>query len=302
MKTSVLLPVYNGAKTLEQTLNSVLNQDFADFEVLISDDCSTDNSREIIWRLAAQDSRIRTFIFDARKGLAVSLNFLIDQASTDYLMRIDQDDLCLPHRLRTLYEFLLKNPHIAVVGSNVYHMGATCARDRLIQLPETPSAIREALKDHNCIYHPATMLRKSLVQTLGGYRPDFRNAEDYDLWLRLSRSFDLYNIQEPLLRYRFSVNGMTLSRRWEQLFYVNLALVAAEFPDLPLEKLYPLAKERHQATGKESFLEIVYTHTIRELVRLGFRREAARIWWMMFREVGLKNAVRRLPDLLFASA
>lgn len=298
VKVSVLLPVYNGASTLRETLDSVLAQKFDSFEVLISDDNSRDDSARIIEEYVKRDARLRPFRFSPGKGLAGSLNFLIQEARGEYLMRIDQDDVCVPERMRTQADYLDAHPEVAVVGSQAWHMGVTPERDHLISLPTGPEQIFETLRNYNCLYHPATMLRKSMIVAAGGYRPEFKNAEDYDLWLRLSRKHPLVNLPQPLLRYRFSTGGMTLSRKWEQLYFVNLAQVADLHPGKPLSELAELARQKHEGMGKEYFLGIVYKGTIEELQRLGFRREAFRMWRRMFREVGWKPALREVLELL----
>src|SRR5207244_9047751 len=106
--------------------------------------------------------------------------------------------------------------------------------DDLIELPIDADAVRESLKQYNCMYHSSIILRRSVVEAAGGYRADFVNAEDYELWLRLSKNRVVCNIPEPLLRYRFSLSGMTLSRKWQQLYYVYLAQVMHAGEPLPL--------------------------------------------------------------------
>ncbi len=127
----------------------------------------------------------------------------------------------MPGRLRAQVEFMRSRPEIVLAGSFVYHMGADRSSDRLVELPMTPRQVAASLQRENCLYHPAVILRRSTVLAAGGYREEFRNAEDYELWLRLARRHDLANIAQPLLRYRFSVSGMTLGRKWEQLRYVR---------------------------------------------------------------------------------
>ena len=297
-KVSVLLPVYNGAKTLSETLDSILNQDFEDFEILISDDCSQDNSREILNEYQKKHSKIKTYFFETPKGLAASLNFLAGKAEASFLMRIDQDDICLTQRMRKQFEFLSLNEHVAVVGSFALHMGKTPEFDHLIQLPIESEKIKLILRDYNCMYHPATMIRKAALLSIGGYREEFKNAEDYDLWLRLSRKYDLYNLPEPLIRYRFSTGGMTLSRKWEQLYYVNLAKISDQFPDKSLDSIQGLAREAHHKMGKKYFLEIVYRGTIEELIVLNFKKDACKMLFKVYREVGKIEACRLAYKIL----
>src|SRR5262249_53468470 len=149
-------------------------------------------------------------------GLAATLNEGLGLASGDLIARMDQDDIALPDRLNRQRQFMQLHPEILVVGSAVYHMGARPQFDRLISTPTTPQAVRDVFPDKNCIYPPSAMPRPKPILALGGYRSKFRNEKDYDLWLRVSNSLAIVNMPEPLLRYRFSVSGMTLSRKWEQ--------------------------------------------------------------------------------------
>ena len=267
VKVSVLLPVYNGGATLFQAITSILSQDMSEFELIIIDDCSSDNSASIISQYADKDSRINPIFHEVNIGLARTLNEGLNLAKSNFVARMDQDDESLPLRLRIQLDYMLRHPDFAVVGSYVYHMGAKQELDRLVELPSDAEQIKQTLLQYNCIYHPSVMMRRNKILELGGYKAEFKNAEDYDLWLRVSEVHPLANIPEPLLRYRFSVTGMTLSRKWEQLFYVYLAQAAHE-EEKDFEFICKIAKERLEKTDKKNFLTQVATGTVTELLRL----------------------------------
>ena len=296
VKVSVLLPVYNGGATLFQAIASILSQDMSEFELIIIDDCSTDNSTSIIRQYAEKDSRINPIFHEVNIGLARTLNEGLNLAKSNFVARMDQDDESLPQRLRIQLDYMLKHPEFAVVGSYVYHMGAKQELDRLVELPSDAEQIKQTLLQYNCMYHPSVMMRRNKILEIGGYQAEFKNAEDYDLWLRVSKLYPLMNISKPLLRYRFSVTGMTLGRKWEQLFYVYLAQAAHEVEG-DFECIYEIAKERLEKTDKKHFLTQVATGTVTELVSLKLWKDAIKVILQFSRNVDLKTSVMLLAYL-----
>jgi glycosyltransferase involved in cell wall biosynthesis len=291
MKVTVLLPVYNAGRPLDLALESVVRQNFADYEIIVIDDASTDGSLDRIRGCEARDSRVRVIAHVANRGLAATLNEGLEAASSPYVARMDQDDEALPDRLAAQAAFLDANPDCAVVGSYVYHMGATRHDDRLVTMPLGADAIAATLPKYNCMYHPSTMLRRQTILELGGYREQFKNAEDYDLWLRVSRSQALANIPVPLLRYRFSTSGMTLARKWQQLYYVYLAQAAHREPDVCFDELSRAATAAMAATDRDEFLRAVLRGTLDELIALRLWQDAYRLIWNFRYDVGPRHAI-----------
>jgi glycosyltransferase involved in cell wall biosynthesis len=290
-KVTVLLPVFNAGAPLEVAIKSILIQDFTDFEFLIIDDASTDASAEIIREYAKIESRIRAIYHSSNQGLAKTLNEGLQEARADFIARMDQDDEALPHRLRTQYLFIKSRPKIVVVGSYFFLMGRNRSRDRLVKVPTSSSEIAKTLQYQNCLCHPSVMLRCKEVLGLGGYRSEFKNAEDYDLWLRVSKNYEIANIPIPLIRYRFSVTGMTLSRKWEQLYYVFLALAANKDQAFSYALHEQEAKKSLEDTNKSEFLESVLIETAENLIRLGFFRKTVRLFWLFSKDVGWWRAL-----------
>lgn len=297
MSITVLLPVYNGARTLSQAVDSVLRQDYEDFELLVIDDASTDGSSDLVRGYAGRDPRVTALVHERNVGLARTLNEGLERARYDFVARLDQDDEALPNRLREQMSFLEANPGVAVAGSWVLHMGARPEHDRLVRLPTEPDEIAATLPHENCLYHPSVMLRRLEVLESGGYRGEFRNAEDYDLWLRLARVHELANIARPLIRYRFSVDGMTLGRKWEQLYYVHLAQAAASDPDLPFDLVEERAREALAAVDRSRFLSDVAFGTVRELVALRLWRDAVAVARRFEEEIGVRASVSLLAQI-----
>jgi glycosyltransferase involved in cell wall biosynthesis len=290
MKISVLLPVYNAGLPLRSAIESILCQEYNEFEFLIIDDTSTDGSVEIIREYERQDSRIRAIFHSSNQGLATTLNEGLHIAGGSLVARMDQDDESLPNRLKVQCQFMTDHPEAVVAGSYVFHMGITRGKDRLVKLPTGPSQITEMLKNENCLYHPSVIIRRQEILHIGGYRREFKNAEDYDLWLRVSNRYQIANIPIPLIRYRFSVNGMTLSRKWEQLYYVILAQVAHENMDQSISVFENEACERLAKIDRSAFMKCVALGTAEELIRLGYIAECFKLLNFFSKEIGRLNA------------
>lgn len=213
---SVIMSVYNGAAHLYACVQSILQQDYADFEFLIVNDGSTDESGAILRGLAKSDNRIR-LIERENRGLVVSLNELIALAKAPLLARMDSDDIAMPHRFSAQITHLAHHPEIGILGSNTHDIdesgliiGATD------DYPLDPVKTRTLLKDGPPVCHPSVTMRTALVRKLGGYRPAFRHAEDYDLWLRASLHADIANLPQRLLLYRRSPQQISRKHAAEQ--------------------------------------------------------------------------------------
>ncbi|MFC3215172.1 glycosyltransferase [Novosphingobium panipatense] len=201
---TVAMSVFNGAPFLSEAIESVLGQDFGDFEFLIVDDGSTDASPTIVRDYAAKDSRIRPILRENR-GLVASLNEMIESARAPLIARMDSDDICRPDRFNRQVRFLNANPDYGVVGSWSEDIGVhgeplvRTGADHPVTHEEMVSSIQSG---GPLICHPAAMFRREIVRAVGGYHSAFVHCEDLDLWLRLSSVTRLGNIPERLLKYR----------------------------------------------------------------------------------------------------
>jgi glycosyltransferase involved in cell wall biosynthesis len=285
------MPVYNAGAVLPMAIESILGQDEPDFEFLIFDDGSTDDSAGVIRRYAASDARIRPIFHGRNAGVPATLNEGLAAARSDLVVKMDQDDAALPKRIGTQVKFLRERPEVAVAGSFVYHMGRRPADDRLVRLPVEHEEIARALDRENCIYHPSVIVRRDAILSLGGYRKEFRNSEDYDLWLRVAKVYRLANIPEPLLRYRLSVHGESLGRKWHQVRYARMALIASRHPEWSLDRVRGEAGVELERIGKSWFLEDVARGTIRELIGLRLYGDALRILWSYSRQLEPKRTI-----------
>ncbi|NBC35590.1 glycosyltransferase [Novosphingobium sp. FSY-8] len=200
---SVAMSVYNAGPYVRQAIDSILNQTFGDFELLIVDDGSTDESPAIILDAAARDPRIRPILRENR-GLVASLNQMLHLARAPWVARMDADDLCAPTRFARQMDFLAQNPDHGIIGTECATIGpdgAPLARPPIVR-PTTHAGLIDALELRPTLNHNAVIYARALVLNAGGYRPAFAHAEDYDLWLRLSQVTRMANLADPLVSYR----------------------------------------------------------------------------------------------------
>lgn len=213
---SVIMSVYNGAPHLYACVQSILQQHFRDFEFLIVNDGSTDGSSEILRNLAKTDDRIR-LIERENRGLVASLNELVAAARAPLLARMDSDDISMPDRLSRQVAYLADHPDVGILGCNTHDLDEngviTRAREKY---PLSPATARLSLEHGPPVCHPSVMMRTTLIRRLSAYRPAFRHAEDYDLWLRASLCTDICNLPERLLLYRRSATQISQKHAGEQ--------------------------------------------------------------------------------------
>ena len=224
---SVIVPVRNSERYISESVNSVLSQAFADFELLVIDDGSSDATEAILAEFQKADPRLRVFK-NPGAGLVDALNHGIACASSELIARMDADDVCLPDRLQRQYDYLGGHPEIAAVGTQVRFIDEQGAlTEEKIILPESPQTIAEMLLKGCCLRHPTVVMRREALERLGGYRQELVYAEDYDLWLRMSEHYALANLPETLLLYRVHAAQISEQKEWSQRLARNLALFAA---------------------------------------------------------------------------
>lgn len=206
-KISVIMPVYNTAKYLNEAINSILNQSFTDFEFIIIDDCSTDGSLEII--KSYKDERIILIQNEINKGYVFGLNYAISIAKGKYIARMDSDDISIHKRLKTQWDILESDKEMILCGSNIQIVNSS----NVVKFPETHKEIKKELLLNNIIAHPSVMIKKaSLFFRAEPYVAKFMPAEDYELWTCLIFQGKFYNIQTPLLEYRKHENQISNSK------------------------------------------------------------------------------------------
>ena len=225
MTVSVLLPVYNCPRYVGAAIESILAQSFGDFEFLVIDDGSTDETPYVLDQYS--DARIRR-IRHENKGLAGTLNVGIGLARGKYIARQDQDDLSLPDRLAKQVAYMESCPECGLLGTWAQIMEGNQVAERYHRHPPDARQLRYHLLFNNPFVHSSVMLRKSVLEAEGGYSTDPKRQppEDYELWSRLSRHSEVANLPEVLLFYR-EVPG-SMSRVGPSPFRDNLIKICIE--------------------------------------------------------------------------
>lgn len=194
---SVLMPVYNCETFIQEAINSILSQTFSNFELIIIDDASTDNTSKIID--SYKDNRIKFIQKQRNTGYTDSLNFGLDIAKGDFIARMDGDDISLPDRLQKQVNILNSNYNIIACGT----WYETFPSNNVRRHPERHEDIKITLLSHSALAHPSVMLRKKPLRDHNiYYNRNLEPAEDYDLWTRIIKFGELVNIPEVLLLYR----------------------------------------------------------------------------------------------------
>lgn len=201
---SIIMGIYNmtDEKILRLAIESVINQTFNDWEFIIWDDGSTDNTIEIVKKIIKIDNRIRLLHDDVNKGLASALNSSIKEVRGKYIARMDSDDICHPDRLREELLFLETHSEYGFVGTNVQLIDDEGVWGKRV-MPEKPN--KDSMLFRSPFVHPTIMIRTEILKGVKGYRvvKETRRAEDYDLFMRLyAQGYKGYNIQKELFQYR----------------------------------------------------------------------------------------------------
>ena len=220
MEVSVFIPVHNGEKYLAQAIESVLGQTHRELELVVIDDGSTDGSLAIMERYARADRRVRVFTQENR-GVTATANRGLEEARGDWVARLDADDLFLPEKIERQLAFVKRHPDLRIAGTRGWFMND---RGRSLGLvgTEGPFTREEFLRRRQSgepvfFIHSSTLMHREAMLAIGGYRTQFVQAEDVDLWLRAAeRGYLLLKIPEPLVLYRIHRESLTMARNAEQ--------------------------------------------------------------------------------------
>lgn len=199
---SVIMPVFNGEKHLREAIDSILLQSFKDFEFIIINDGSTDNSKIIID--SYDDERI-IYVEQENQGLAKALNHGISYSNAEFIARMDADDISMPDRFMSQYLFLKSHPNISVISGSFSYIdnnGSYLGRSFAIT---SPFLVKKKLLNSGCIIcHPSVMMRREDLHNIGGYSEIMGNRfTDYHLWVKfIKNGFKIQNMSEILLKYR----------------------------------------------------------------------------------------------------
>ncbi len=217
---TVLMSVYNGERYLNEAVDSILSQTFTDFEFLIIDDASTDRTPEIL--RSYNDPRIRVVTNEENLGLTKSLNKGLALAKGEYIARMDADDVSYPYRLQVQHEFMTQHPGAGIIGSWAEYIDRKGEIVHRYKAPISPEENYFYLRFQNCIVHSSVMFRKDIIISNNGYDESINRAQDFELWNRLSKAIEIYQIPEYLVQWRdeSSVDPEKIeaqNKTWEQV-------------------------------------------------------------------------------------
>jgi glycosyltransferase involved in cell wall biosynthesis len=211
---SELMSVRNGVPWVREAVQSMLGQTAGDLELIVIDDGSTDGTAALLATIA--DPRLRVER-QAPTGLTPSLNRALGLARAPLVARLDADDVALPERLARQRAFLGAHPDVGLLGTGAREIDAAGREVRVVSPPEDDRAIRRALIRRNPFVHSSVMMRRSAVAEAGGYDERLPVAQDYDLWMRMSRTTRLANLSAPLVVRRLLPGRVGVARDAERL-------------------------------------------------------------------------------------
>jgi len=206
---SVVMPVRNGGRDLDEALTSILGQTFGAFELIAVDDGSTDETPSRLRRASEEDPRVRVIVSPGT-GFVAAVNAGIAASVSDWIARMDADDRSHPERLARQVAHLDAHPEVDLLGTSVRVIDAAGTPVSTIRFPLDQAVIALSLRTETPFCHGTVMMRRAALIAAGGYRSDRFPAEDYDLWCRLATAgARLANLDQPLYDYRLSAGGVS---------------------------------------------------------------------------------------------
>jgi glycosyltransferase involved in cell wall biosynthesis len=294
---SVLMPVYQAERYLEEAVESILAQSFDDFELLALDDGSTDESPRILAALADRDDRIRVHVAP-HAGLVSRLNEGLAQARGTYIARMDADDISYPERFERQIAFLETHPECVAVGTAVDEVDPDGRPIRPLDIRPSHEEIESRLLqgDGGALIHASALYRTDALRGVGGYRQGLDGGEDIDLHLRLAECGRLANLPDRLFLYRKNLGGVTFTRRIDlrrnQITAIREALQRRGLdPELAPEHP-PGTSQLHTvwAIWASQALDAGYRDTARHYAMKAFRAAPHRHWKLPIRaQFGIRS-------------
>lgn len=266
-KVSVIMPAYNAEVYIGEAIDSVLRQTFSDFELIILDDCSSDNTAGIV--KTYEDSRIVYVKNEKNLGVAGTLNRGLENAGGMYIARMDADDVAMPDRFARQVAYLDQNPSVIACGSNVELIGDVPVGSTTdMPLDDCPIRLRMAIS--NPFVHPTMVIRREALQNVR-YDCSFEGREDYRLWMVLSQRGKMENLPQYLLRYRIHRGQVTQKPdpikaekhyRLKKTYYreLNIGLTDEMQEALCCAAYYQKAEDMEMAEQLKLGLELIARH------------------------------------------
>jgi FkbM family methyltransferase len=296
---SVVMSVFNGQAFLSEAIESILGQTFGEFEFVVIDDGSTDKTAEILAQYASRDARLRVLRHD-NKGRPESLNVGIEVAKGKYIARMDADDVAMPCRLAEQIDFMERHPEVCLLGGAIELINSAGHVVKTSQPPLEDAEIRSTMLRYNPMFHPTVVMRKELALAAGGYRKALLDADDYDLWLRMSERSRLANLGATMVKYRVHSGQVSIRNLQHQTQCVLAARAAASVrkrgmadPLSNVEEITPQLLEKLGVTAAETQEALLGAYAYwAEILELIDPEEALRVIEGLLRLPGAKNFPR----------
>ena len=225
-RITILMPVRNGARWLTEAVESVLQQSYADFELLMIDDGSSDDTPRMAAGFEQGDSRVRV-LRQNQLGLVAALNRGLSEARGSLIARLDADDVALPRRLERQVALFESRPRLTLLGSWAEKIDEAGEPLGTLRPESDPQKLKAELLKKNPVIHSSVMFLADAARQCGGYRKVFEAAEDFDLWLQMSERGDIAIASEVLIKYRVHRQSVSANLAVRQLFSSRLAIRSA---------------------------------------------------------------------------
>lgn len=217
---TVLMPVHNAAAFIGEAIASVLAQTFTDFELLIINDGSTDETAMVIQQF--NDARIRV-VHQSQAGIAAALNKGLSLAKAPLVARFDADDICTPNRLQVQYDFIQAHPNYVVIGCNVHYVDAHGGFVFAHEMPASTDAAIRKLPPAICPFiHSGVLFVKEVITQAGGYNDRAHTFEDHFLWKQVLQQGMGCNLPQVLLKVRLNPPSLTIDEKWRPAKFLAL--------------------------------------------------------------------------------
>lgn len=220
---SILLPVFNGEKYLEECLKSIALQTYTNWELVIVNDGSIDRSDEIIVAFIKLSKNHVVYINLVHKGLPACLNIGVKQTKGKYIARMDADDIMLPERLEMQFTFMENNPKIGLLGSNVTEIDKNGNKLRVAKFPLKDNEIKRKMLKGSSISHPTVFVRREIFVE-NPYEEIYPSPEDYELWVRLLDKINFENLPEALIMKRIHSDQIT-QKKYRSMMYQKMMIL-----------------------------------------------------------------------------
>lgn len=219
---NVIIPVWNGEKTILRAVNSIIEQTYLNVEILIVNDASTDNTKTILDSL--KEPRVRIINLDKNIGRSAARNLAIDRAKGEYVAMLDADDWSYQDRIKEQVAYINKY-NVSLCGTWAYLVDSSGNKSEWRQ-PTTTEEIRKTILRSNTFIHSTVMAKKTVLEEFGGYNENIKWAEDYDLYLKISSKYPVGNVPIILCEYtapsglKYSINEQwnKIKVKWKAIF------------------------------------------------------------------------------------